>query len=137
LGNLPLLDSLPSSIGKKWEELQKTETFVKQSKRASLMLSDMSSALLDALAPIPPPAPIRPKLTNKHLGAAVKKKAKPVTTPPAPQPNLKPIPSNRSLLDDDLPADGHALGPVLTASPSSTQVVGHHPIEELDDDWNW
>lgn len=86
------MESVGSSVGKKWEEIQKggtcvyvlsalvssllyandalTSRFTKSQKRASLLLSDVSQSLFAALAsPTPSPTPFTHRNTHSHSSA--------------------------------------------------------------------
>ncbi|QRV82175.1 hypothetical protein RhiJN_10190 [Ceratobasidium sp. AG-Ba] len=154
---------VPTAVGKKWDELKGTETYAKHSKRASTILSDVSSAFattLNALAPPPTASLTRP---NTNVGGisprpspSIKlttprsKPSTPSRSSPAPiSTSARPTPISTqarpvSLLDDDDGDDGAALGAVLQPSPSvSTRSklsdVGSGKMESdaFGEDWNW
>ncbi|KAF9652412.1 hypothetical protein BDM02DRAFT_3183795 [Thelephora ganbajun] len=140
--SMPGLGTLPSgtplwvlgTVGKKWEELQRTETFTKSQKRASVLLADMSQSLLNAWStPIPSPV----------IGASIS--ANPFVASISPMQTENPIPeilaTQTSLLDDDSDLQGRAggLGVVMkpnTTSPSPS-IQNKSDDDDDDDDWNW
>lgn len=158
--SMPGLGTLPSgtpswvlgTVGKKWEELQRTETYVfhmrphsalylkyfvfsftKSQKRASVLLADMSQSLLNAWT-APTPSPV--------IGASIS--TNPFVASISPTQTETPMPeglaAQTSLLDDDGDLQGHAggLGVVMkpdTRSPSAS--VQNRSDDEDDDDWNW
>ncbi|KAI0342303.1 hypothetical protein BDW22DRAFT_182126 [Trametopsis cervina] len=113
------MGSVGSSVGRKWEEIQKNEAFTKSQKRASVLLSDVSQSLLSALSSPPPSTGHSPAIKPSPLAAS---------------------PSG-SLLDDELE---QMDGPTLTLSaPLIPSVVSPSPSptpsQKVDDDeeWNW
>lgn len=125
------METVGSTVGRRWEELQKGETFTKNSKRASLLLSDMSQSLRTALV-TPGSATSSPSFgtISSHPFAAA---LSPLSTSPQP-----------SLLDDD--DDVGALGGVLVPdsspaasrpSPSPNTSTSEAQNSTDDDDWNW
>ncbi|KAI0711142.1 hypothetical protein C8T65DRAFT_647647 [Cerioporus squamosus] len=108
------MGSVGNSMGKKWGELQKGDTFTKSQKRASLLFSDAASSLFAALTSPSTSSPPRP--------------------PPSPA-------SAQSLLDDDddgAPALGSVLLPQhkpLTPKPKPAQ--SKSLLDDDDDEWNW
>ncbi|KAG8736789.1 hypothetical protein FRC10_008951 [Ceratobasidium sp. 414] len=151
---------VPTAVGKKWEELRGTETYAKSTKRASTLLSDVSSALtttLNALAPPPAPSLTRPGTvggisprpsSSIKLTTTKSKPSTPSKPPPAPistsaRPNstlARPV----SLLDDDDGNESAGLGAVLQPSPSvSTRSKLSDPgssklgSDTFGEDWNW
>ena len=161
---LPSLDSLPGTFNKKWEEIQKNETYVffsphtfphscirvlnptlteiegcrlsKSSKRASLIISDVSKSFMDTFAG-PAPQLERP-------GKPILKSTVPASTPT----------TQKSLLDGDDDEDGFGplmsaaavegdwLGRTLVPTPVSaaTSVMskkGKKATEDEEEDWNW
>ncbi|CDO73693.1 hypothetical protein BN946_scf185015.g21 [Trametes cinnabarina] len=117
------MGSVGSSVGKKWEELQKGQTFAKSQKRASLLFSDVSSSIFAALASPSsstsspsPAAPSSVSISSNPFAATLS----PLSLSPTPSPLSRSqsdgpaLPSARSLLeDDDDPAGDAALGSVL------------------------
>jgi len=139
--SMPGLGTLPSgtpswvlgTVGKKWEELQRTETFAKSQKRASVLLADMSQSLINAWSS-PTPSPV--------AGTSIS--ANPFVASISPRQAEIPIPERSavktSLLDDDGDLQGHTsgLGAVMkpdTMSPSVS--VQNKNDDDDDDDWNW
>ncbi|KAI8985027.1 hypothetical protein BD414DRAFT_490079 [Trametes punicea] len=128
------MGSVGSTVGKKWEELQKGETFAKSQKRASLLFSDVSSSILAALAspssssgpatPFSAPALSSVSVSTNPFAATLS----PLSTSPAPPSPLsrsqpRSSPSAQSLLeDDDASQDG--LGSVLVPD---TKAPAHAP----------
>ncbi|KAJ7853764.1 hypothetical protein B0H13DRAFT_2082523 [Mycena leptocephala] len=104
---LTLVDSVApvsawvGSVGKKWEELQRVPTFAKNSKRASLLFSDIAYALQVGPVPSQSPSPTpTPALTSSSLTS--------------PSPAMSSSSSlSLSLLDDD--AD---LPPMMPDAPA-------------------
>ncbi|KAI0711312.1 hypothetical protein C8Q76DRAFT_694270 [Earliella scabrosa] len=130
------MGSVGNSVGKKWGELQKGDTFTKSQKRASLLISDAASSLFAALTSPSPSTPSSslPVSTTSTSG-------------------VSPSSSARSLLedDDDAPALGSVLVPVskpLTPSPvprlqpksqptPTPKPASSKSLLDDDDDWNW
>ncbi|KAI0360550.1 hypothetical protein OH77DRAFT_1393248 [Trametes cingulata] len=146
------MGSVGSSVGKKWEELQKGETFAKSQKRASLLISDVSSSIFAALASpstssSSSPAPSSVSISTNPFAATLS----PLSTSPTPPSQLgqpSPASASASLLDDDDAGDG--LGSVLvpdTKAPSHTPAPSSAPASRQpeqtksllddDDEWNW
>ncbi|KAI0674438.1 hypothetical protein C8Q78DRAFT_967407 [Trametes maxima] len=141
------MGSVGSSVGKKWEELQKGETFARSQKRASLLISDVSNSIFAALASPSPatassPVPSSVSISSNPFAATLS----PLSTSPAPSP-IRSSPSAQSLLEDDDAGDG--LGSILvpdTKAPSSrtlapsrasqTQSANKSLLDD-DDEWNW
>ncbi|TCD61815.1 hypothetical protein EIP91_007860 [Steccherinum ochraceum] len=147
------MGSVGNTVGKKWEELQKGDTFTKSQKRASLLLSDVSSSFFAALAsPSPSSQTSRPSASSPLSNAM--STSPNLATVPFSSTKPSPVPSNGSLLDDDELGGqdarvGQGLGEVLipvSLSPNpSTSANGTKtaPIPvptssvDDDDDWNW
>ncbi|KAH9896988.1 hypothetical protein C8Q73DRAFT_757575 [Cubamyces lactineus] len=136
------MGSVGSSVGKKWEELQKGETFTKSQKRASLLFSDVSSSIFAALASpssssssaaapssSSASAPSGVSISTNPFGATLS----PLSTVPSPSPLSRSHSQSsasassqhaRSLLDDDdAGASADRLGSVLvpdTKAPAHT-----------------
>ncbi|KAF8601479.1 hypothetical protein BDV93DRAFT_524656 [Ceratobasidium sp. AG-I] len=149
---------VPTSVGKRWEELRGTDTYAKSTKRASTLLSDVSTAwtsTLNALAPPPAPsltrasgvggslAAPRPGPTIK-LTSSPKPRTAPTKSSPAPITAAAPARPVSLMDDDDEVIDAAALGAVLQPSPSlsvksklseggSTKAGD----DAFGDDWNW
>jgi hypothetical protein len=101
------------SVGFKFAELQKGETFCRGQKRASLILSDVSQSIFSALAPV--------------SAASVA----PACAPPA-----------QSLLDEDDDTGSTALGrallpDIVSGPPTSPQMSTREEKEEEEESWNW
>ncbi|THH29244.1 hypothetical protein EUX98_g4948 [Antrodiella citrinella] len=153
--------SMGSTMGKKWEEIQKGETFTKSQKRASLLISDVSQSFFAALAS---PVPSQPSHPTRSLAASplsISTNANPflatTTLFASASPSASPVPSSGSLLEDDEIGDldmtnGKGLGEVLipvSLSPNLSTLSGGKKPEETkvqpaptpslddDDDWNW
>ena len=158
--SMPGLGTLPSgtpswvlgTVGKKWEELQRTETYVyshppkpcsyisalphssftKSQKRASVLLADMSQSLLNAWSS-PAPSPIS--------GASVS--TNPFVASISPTQTENPIPersaAKTSRLDDDGDLQGHrsGLGVVMKPDTISPSASVQNKSDDDDDDWNW
>lgn len=158
--SMPGLGTLPSgtpswvlgTVGKKWEELQRTETYVyshtpepraylnysvssftKSQKRASVLLADMSQSLLNAWStPTPPPAVGASISTNPFVASV-----SPIQTE---NPIAEISATHTSLLDDDGDLQGHAggLGVVLEPDIKSLSASAQNKSDDDDDDdWNW
>ncbi|KAI0659277.1 hypothetical protein C8Q70DRAFT_915597 [Cubamyces menziesii] len=136
------MGSVGSSVGKKWEELQKGETFTKSQKRASLLFSDVSSSIFAALASpssssssaaapssSSASAPSGVSISTHPFGATLS----PLSTSPSPSPLSRSHSQSstsassqhaQSLLDDDdAGASADRLGSVLvpdTKAPAHT-----------------
>jgi hypothetical protein len=108
----------------------------KSSKRASLIISDVSKSFIDTFAG-PAPQPVRP-------GKPILKSTIPASTPT----------TQKSLLDDDddddgfgplmsaAAAEGNRLGQMLVPTPTSatTSMASEKSKKAADgdeDDWNW
>ncbi|KAI0635298.1 hypothetical protein C8Q77DRAFT_695601 [Trametes polyzona] len=151
------MGSVGSSVGKKWEELQKGETFAKSQKRASLLISDVSNSIFAALA-----SPSTPSHSHSspgsgsgstHVPSGVSVSSNPFapTLSPlstSPSPSVSHSPSAVSLLEDDDAGEGlgsvlvpDSKGPVRArASSSQTQSKSTSTSKSLlddDDEWNW
>ncbi|KAK7046739.1 hypothetical protein R3P38DRAFT_2875584 [Favolaschia claudopus] len=135
------------SVGKKWEELQKVPTFAKNSKRASLLFSDIANALQVGPTPVASPSP------------------SPSHAPPSPAMTASTTTTSQSLLDDDdnemrrLPAAPlNPLTPTLKPTPRTRQQQPQSPltvskskvppkpkpptqpakiVDDDDEEWNW
>jgi len=140
MSSMPGLGTLPSgtpswvlgTVGKKWEEFQRTETFTKSQKRASVLLTDMSQSFLNAwAAPAPSPVAGVPPSTNPFVASI------------SPMQTEKPIPersaAQTSLLDDDGDLRGYAggLGIVMKPDTMSPSTSAQNKSDDDDDDWNW
>jgi len=138
--SMPGLGTLPSgtpswvlgTVGKKWDELQRTETFAKSQKRASVLLADMSQSLLNAWSS-PTPSPV--------VGASIS--TNPFVASISPTHAEGPIPersaAKTSLLDDDGDLQGHTsgLGVVMKPDTLSPSASVQNKNDDDDDDWNW
>jgi len=141
LSSIPNLGSLPpgspswviGTVGKKWEELQRTETFAKSQKRASLLISDVSQSFMNAWSP-PMTSPRASMSRNPSI-----------TSQPSPSSVSPGSLSTSSLLDDDGDSQG-GMGIVMTPDFKLASPVSKEPtildasktqIQEDDDEWNW
>ncbi|KAL6305989.1 hypothetical protein BKA93DRAFT_190905 [Sparassis latifolia] len=135
------MGTVGSSVGKKWEELQKGEKFTRSQKRASLLLSDVSSSLFAALAA---PSPSSPSPAHSGLTSSVSVSSNPfaatlsplASSPLGASPLSGPT-SSVSLLEDD--DEGLALGGVMIpdSRPSTQPGLKAESAQNYDDDWNW
>ncbi|KDQ10323.1 hypothetical protein BOTBODRAFT_58224 [Botryobasidium botryosum FD-172 SS1] len=117
-------------LNKKWEELQRTEVFSKSSKRASTLLSAVTSDLFNSLAMASPPPSSSSSPSQSQAPSAASSSPKCAMPPPsyfAPPLSSLSSPStsldsdNHNLLDADLDADRSGLlGMCL--QPSSTSI---------------
>ncbi|KAH8097024.1 hypothetical protein BXZ70DRAFT_895280 [Cristinia sonorae] len=142
--------SMGNSVGKKWEELQKGETFTKSQKRASILISDVSQSIFAALSsPGTPSAQTSRSSGSSQLSVSTNANtflstASPVSASPSP------VPSTGSLLEDDddefaqagtnsRKALGDVLVPVSLSSQkkSSKPLPATTPSPDDDDEWNW
>ncbi|KAG8727269.1 hypothetical protein FRC12_022655 [Ceratobasidium sp. 428] len=139
---------VPTAVGKKWEEIRGTETYAKSTKRASTLLSDMSSALtttLNALAPPPTPSLTRGNSNMSGISPRPSPSIKLTTARSKPSTPSKPSPAvSVSLLDDDDGNEGAGLGAVLQPSPSASTMSklsdaasGKMGSDTFGEDWNW
>jgi len=140
MSSMPGLGTLPSgtpswvlgTVGKKWEEFQRTETFTKSQKRASILLADMSQSFINAWA-IPAPSTV--------TGVSVS--TNPFVASISPTQTEKPVPersgTQTSLLDDDGDLRGYAggLGVVMKPDTMSPSTSVQNKSDDDDDDWNW
>ncbi|EPQ53439.1 hypothetical protein GLOTRDRAFT_116917 [Gloeophyllum trabeum ATCC 11539] len=117
------------SVGKRWEEIQRGETFTKSQRRASTLLSDVFAALASPSSPassFPPPAsPVPPSpLPPSQLPSSVSRSTSGTST---------------SLLDDDGDGVGAGLGSVMTpdTKPAVKSVVSAGKKLEDEEEWNW
>jgi len=138
--SMPGLGTLPSgtpswvlgTVGKKWEELQRTETFTKSQKRASVLLADMSQSLLNAWS-TPTPSPV--------TGVSIS--ANPFIASISPTRTENPIAersaARTSLLDDDGDLQRHAGGLGVVMKPDTTSPLSsvQNKSDDDDEDWNW
>jgi len=141
--------SVGSSVGKRWEDIQKTETFSRSQKRASVLISDVSQSIFAALGSHSPstmsPPPARGSIsisTNPFLATLSPLSAEPSSVP-------SPSSNTSSLIEEDLlgsPWSGSAsLGDVLVPtqskvtqpSPTKTPSAQKSLLDDDDDDWNW
>lgn len=155
LGSAPVsswVGSMGSTMGKKWEEIQKGETFTKSQKRASLLLSDVSSSFFAALSSPSPSQSSYPSRPSASSPLSISTNANPFLASISPMSaSPSPVPSSGSLLEDD-EVDDKGLGEVLipvSLSPnpnthSGTNIEGKGMAEPTptsslddDDDWNW
>jgi len=137
--SMPGLGTLPSgtpswvlgTVGKKWEELQRTDAFTKSQKRASVLLADMSQSLLNAWSS-PTPSPVTGvSITTNPFVASI-----------SPTQAENPIPersaAQTSLLDDDdLRGHTNGLGVVMKPDSKSPLASVQNKSDDDDDDWNW
>ncbi|RDX54646.1 hypothetical protein OH76DRAFT_1341188 [Lentinus brumalis] len=127
------MGSMGNSMGKKWGELQKGDTFTKSQKRASLLFSDAASSLFAALtspSSTSSPAPSSVSISSNPFAASLS----PLGSSPTPSPSAA---TAQSLLDDD---DGApALGSVLLPQhkPLTPKPVQNRSLLDDDDEWNW
>ncbi|PVG00805.1 hypothetical protein CPB86DRAFT_782365 [Serendipita vermifera] len=134
----------PSTLNKKWDELQKGETFTKSSKRASTLLSDVSNSFINTFAPPlnePIPKP-KPRLTSSSVQ-------------PSERPQISTQISSTSLLDEDNEDDllgstgvssSQIMQPITSSKPPSPlppdvpskgKVTASTTNPKEDDVWNW
>ncbi|KAH7910341.1 hypothetical protein BJ138DRAFT_1153113 [Hygrophoropsis aurantiaca] len=138
---LPSASSWVDSVGKKWGEIQRGETFTKNQKRASVLFADMSQSLAAALAP-PSPSPVISSCPGANSGAP--------STPSA----------SASWLDDDDDGGEETIrasimipskaAPASTPTTNKSAPTGTTSVDKLatttnksddaeddDEDWNW
>lgn len=138
--SMPGLGTLPSgtpswvlgTVGKKWEELQRTETFTKNQKRASVLLADMSQSLLNAWTTSSPSPVTGASISTNPFVASISPTR---TESPIPQtPGVK-----TSLLDDDGDLQCHTGGLRVVMKPDaiSPSVSVQNKNDDDDEDWNW
>ncbi|RPD65648.1 hypothetical protein L226DRAFT_501372 [Lentinus tigrinus ALCF2SS1-7] len=142
------MGSVGNSMGKKWEEIQKGDTFTKSQKRASLLFSDAASSLFAALTPSstssPSPSSTSVSISSNPFAASLS----PLSSSPTPSASPSPLASHasaQSLLEDD--DDAPALGSVLlpqhkplapTPSPKPSPVPAQtKSLLDDDEEWNW
>ncbi|KZT10378.1 uncharacterized protein LAESUDRAFT_810036 [Laetiporus sulphureus 93-53] len=132
------MESVGSSVGRKWEELQKGETFTRSQKRASIILSDVSQSFFSALAsPASSSGAASVSISSNPFAASLS----PLSTSPTAA-TLVPN-GTSSLLDDDEPAQG--LGSVLSpdskgfapSKPPAPSSPSLQAKDQSDDEWNW
>ncbi|KAI1798080.1 hypothetical protein LXA43DRAFT_978632 [Ganoderma leucocontextum] len=133
------MGSVGSSVGKKWGEIQKGETFTKSQKRASLLISDAASSLFAALTSTSPTAPA----TTPSVASVTSNPFGPSLSPKSPSSTVRkssPAPRTVSLLEDD--DDASALGSVLVPDNKGPLLTATFPRAlpprlDDDDEWNW
>lgn len=138
--SMPGLGTLPSgtpswvlgTVGKKWEELQRTETFAKSQKRASVLLADVSQSLLNAWSSPTPLSDTGASISTNPFVASIS----PTQTE---NPMLERSTAKTSLLDDDGDLQGHTggLGVVMKPDTISPSASVQSKNDDDDDDWNW
>ncbi|KZT68884.1 hypothetical protein DAEQUDRAFT_670551 [Daedalea quercina L-15889] len=129
------METVGSSVGRKWDEIQKGETFTKGQKRASVLFSDVSQSLFSALASPGHASSSSVSISTNPFSATLS----PLSTSPSPTPSPIGVQQSSSLLeDDDAP---QALGSVLvpdSRTPSAETASASASVRELsDDEWNW
>ncbi|EED79758.1 predicted protein [Postia placenta Mad-698-R] len=134
------METMGSSVGRKWEELQKGETFTKSQKRASVILSDVSQTFFSALTSPGPSSGTFVSVSSNPFAATLS----PLSTSPSastPPPMMASSASTHSLLDDDSEAQG--LGSVMvpdskgSSSSTSSRTPSVNTKDQSDDEWNW
>ncbi|KAF5351050.1 hypothetical protein D9756_008211 [Leucocoprinus leucothites] len=146
----PPVSSWMDSMGKKFGQLQRSSTFTKNQKRASLLLSDVSNSIVNVLAPSTPNSTIQSASATTTAGTNGMKpsasKLELVVPPASPHPS-----SSGSLLDDEDEDETAKLGsanvlqPIASLSATSASAVKNveqnakkKPKEDSDDEeWNW
>ncbi|KAF7761368.1 hypothetical protein Agabi119p4_9360 [Agaricus bisporus var. burnettii] len=142
----PAVGSWMDTVGKQWDKLQKSSTFTKNQKRASVLLADMSSSIANVLTP--PNSGANESMangtrhvssdTNTSIGGNSTLKL-PVTASPNPS-------SSGSLLDDDDDETARlgaaVLQPVIPHSPTIPQTnkpsLGEAKGDfDSDEEWGW
>ncbi|CCA75050.1 hypothetical protein PIIN_09035 [Serendipita indica DSM 11827] len=145
------LNNIPgaSALNKKWEEIQKGNTFAKGTRRASTLLSEVSNSFINTFAPPidEPLRPAKPRLIS----------SRPASTTPTPQdvlPKNEGMPASKSLLDDEddvgeldvlSPPAMQVMAPVKPPTPLTPSVASKHlsttkmqgAVKADDDTWNW
>ncbi|KAI0938739.1 hypothetical protein AcV5_000351 [Taiwanofungus camphoratus] len=132
------MESVGQSVGRKWEEIQKGETFTKSQKRASLLLSDVSQSFFSALAS-PTASGTSVSISSNPFAATLS----PLSSSPS---GLSPMgqasSSPASLLEDDDVTD--CLGSVMIPDSKvpAVEPTGSNPAvrkkqTQSDDEWNW
>ncbi|KAI0746926.1 hypothetical protein C8Q80DRAFT_1178346 [Daedaleopsis nitida] len=157
------MGSVGNSVGKKWEELQKGDTFTKSQKRASLLISDAASSLFAALT-----SPSTPTRSHSHSHTPASTAAPSSLSASLSHSSVlspSPAASALSLLEDDDDASSSLGGvllpdskppalssqstptpksPMTTKVASSTRTTSGQAqqqsksvLDDDDDDWNW
>ncbi|KAH9835154.1 uncharacterized protein C8Q71DRAFT_709872 [Rhodofomes roseus] len=130
------METVGSSVGRKWEELQNGDTFTKGQKRASVLFSDVSQSLFSALASPGPVSSSSVSISTNPFAATLS----PLSTSPSPSPSpVGAQAASSSLLEDDDGAQG--LGSVLVpdsrSPPISSTPAKPSSRDQSDDEWNW
>ncbi|CAL1709037.1 unnamed protein product [Somion occarium] len=162
VSSLSMFGSVGSSVGKKWEEIQKGETFLKSQKRASLLLSDVSQSIFAALAS--PSTPSTPNSAPASRSCSARHSSTPsisissnpflaTLSPISPMVSPSALSTSRtgSLLDDDelegdtdVQSGRKGLGEVMVpsvvfaakGSGGSEEKEKRSLLDDDDDNWN-
>ncbi|KAF9220748.1 hypothetical protein BS17DRAFT_820258 [Gyrodon lividus] len=149
------VSSWMGSMGKKFGELQKGQTFSKSQKRASVLLADVSHTIASALSPGPTATTPAPLFSPHVQSTSTSTSASPfpasslssLRTPPPPRASRTTSKGMESWLDDDEEQTIHA-GRVLVPD-SKPALIGDAETQAGttekpktvssfdDDDWNW
>ncbi|KAF9443491.1 hypothetical protein P691DRAFT_679420 [Macrolepiota fuliginosa MF-IS2] len=120
------------SMGKKLGQLQRSSTFTKNQKRASLLLADMSQSIVSVLAP---PSSVAPGTNGSKLPTHL--------TAPSISPNSSVAGSLLDDEDDETVKIGAAvLQPVASPSVAAKErmtkgKVGKEKEDDDEEEWNW
>ncbi|KAJ7749304.1 hypothetical protein DFH07DRAFT_1062389 [Mycena maculata] len=134
----PVSSWVGTAVGKKWEELQRAPTFAKNSKRASLLFSDIAHALQVGPPPSSSPSPVPSTSSHSLLddddsGAPMMPHAPALTPAPAPHASL-PLSARATRQQQPqspLTLSKSKVPPPPQAKPASAQ------DDDDDDEWNW
>ncbi|CCM02506.1 uncharacterized protein FIBRA_04608 [Fibroporia radiculosa] len=130
------VETVGSSMGRKWEELQKGQTFTKSQKRASMLLSDVSQSFFSALASPAPSSTMSVSVSTNPFGAALS----PLSAPPydrSPQASASTAASSLLEDEDELQGLGNVMVPDSRAPASPGVSKPANAQAQSDDEWNW
>ncbi|KAH9941238.1 uncharacterized protein BXZ73DRAFT_42131 [Epithele typhae] len=129
------MESVGSTVGKRWGEIQKGETFTKSQKRASLLLSDAASSFFAALAPTTPTggAHTPVSVSSNPFGAALSPLGASPTAASAATSLLELDDEGAGALGSVLVPDRPALAPSRPAPAAQSKSL----LDDDDDEWNW
>ncbi|KAF8589161.1 hypothetical protein K439DRAFT_473541 [Ramaria rubella] len=131
----PVGNWVPTGLNRKWEELKGNETISKQSKRASILLTDMLSVLAPPISS--PKASTSATQRKGRLLQSPSHQTLDLTFLDAPRMSPSPAPS---LLDEE---DGCSMGEVLQPEiktpciPTGVDASMKAEDKQEDDEWNW
>jgi hypothetical protein len=144
--NVPPMSSWLSSVGNKWDELQRGPTITKGQERATGLLNDITQSIAMAF---PPQPSLSVSTSSSSDSLSLSTAPQPSHNPPVPQPSHSPPVPQPSILDSqddeddpDVWLDKSIMQP---DRPGRTSVIGRPSQVETaqtngtigDDEWNW